>query len=123
MEPIKRFVKSSDGTTIGYRQIGEGPGLVILHGSMSTGYNHIQLAEQLADRFTVYLPDRRGRGLSGPYRDGDTIESEVGDLLAVLAETGPRMLPASAMARSSASRRPSGTPPSGSLRCTNHRCA
>ncbi|HET9847802.1 MAG TPA: alpha/beta hydrolase [Candidatus Dormibacteraeota bacterium] len=92
MEPIKRFVTSNDGTTIGYRQVGEGPGLVVLHGSMSTGYNHIQLAEQLADRFTVYLPDRRGRGLSGPYRQGDTIESEVEDLIAVLTETGAQDL-------------------------------
>ena len=90
METIKRVVTSTDGTTIGYRQMGQGPGLVILHGSMSTGYNHVQLAERLADRFTVYLPDRRGRGMSGPYRDSDSIESEVADLVAVLTETGAR---------------------------------
>lgn len=93
METIKRSVTSMDGTTIGYRQLGAGPGLVILHGSMSTGYNHMQLAELLSDRFTVYLPDRRGRGLSGgPYRDGDTIDSDVADLLAVLRETGAKNL-------------------------------
>ena len=58
---------SADGTTIGYRQLGRGPGIVVVHGSMSSGYNFLQLAEALADAFTVYLPDRRGRGLSGPY--------------------------------------------------------
>ena len=28
-------VISADGTTIGYRQIGSGPGLVLLHGAMT----------------------------------------------------------------------------------------
>ena len=59
-------VSTQDGTTIGYRQLGRGPGLVLLHGSMSSGYNHLQLANALSDAFTVYIPDRRGRGLSGP---------------------------------------------------------
>jgi pimeloyl-ACP methyl ester carboxylesterase len=79
-------VVTSDGTTIGYRRLGTGPGLVVLHGSMSSGYNHLRLAELLADRFTVYLPDRRGRGLSGPYRPGDTLDTEVADLLALLEQ-------------------------------------
>lgn len=79
---------SADGTTIGYRQLGQGPGIVVLHGSMSSGYYHLELAEALCDAFTVYLPDRRGRGLSGAYRDGDGIQQEVEDLEAVLAQTG-----------------------------------
>ena len=81
---------SADGTTIGYRQLGHGPGLVVVHGSMSSGYYHLQLAKALADAFTVYLPDRRGRGLSGPYQPGDGIQQEAGDLDAVLAATGAR---------------------------------
>lgn len=81
-------VTSADGTTIGWRQLGSGPGIVVLHGSMSTGYNHLQLAEALADARTVYLVDRRGRGLSGPYRDGDGLRQEVQDLRAVLDGTG-----------------------------------
>ncbi len=44
----------------------------------------------LADAFTVYLLDRRGRGLSGPYRPGDGILQEADDLDAVLAATGAR---------------------------------
>lgn len=31
-------VSARDGTTIGYRQLGQGPGIVVLHGSMSSGY-------------------------------------------------------------------------------------
>jgi len=79
---------SADGTTIGYRQLGRGPGIVVVHGSMSSGYNLLQLAEALADAFTLYLPDRRGRGLSGPYQPGDGIQQEADDLDAVLAATG-----------------------------------
>jgi uncharacterized protein YhfF/pimeloyl-ACP methyl ester carboxylesterase len=84
-----RCVTSADGTRIGYRQVGSGPGLVVLHGSMSSSKNHMQLAEALADHFTVYLPDRRGRGLSGPYdADAYTSHSEAEDLEAVLDHTG-----------------------------------
>src|SRR5260221_3036807 len=61
-------VTSADGTTIGYRQLGHGPGVLLLHGTASSGYNHIQLAAALADAFTVYVPDRRTLGLRGPYR-------------------------------------------------------
>lgn len=57
-------VTSKDGTTIGYRRFGRGPGVVVLHGSMSSAHNHMQLAAALADAFTVDVPDRRGRGLS-----------------------------------------------------------
>src|SRR6184192_3472490 len=84
-------VTSKDGTTIGYRQLGHGPGVVLLHGAASSGYNHTQLAEALADAFTVYLPDRRGRGLSGPHRKDHSIETDVQDMAAVLAKTDATM--------------------------------
>lgn len=81
-------VTSKDGTTIGYRQLGQGPGVVLLHGAASSGYNHVQLAEALADIFTVYVPDRRGRGLSGPFGNDYGIHKEVEDLEALLIQTG-----------------------------------
>ena len=81
-------VISKDGTTIGYRQLGRGPGLVLLHGAMESAQSHIQLAEALADRYTVYLPDRRGRGLSGPYGSGYSIREDVDDMDALLTKTG-----------------------------------
>lgn len=81
-------VTSRDGTSISYRQFGHGPGLVLVHGSMSTGYNHIQLAGLLADRFTVTVPDRRGFGLSGPCREECGLQTDVDDLETLLGQTG-----------------------------------
>ncbi|GAA4620640.1 alpha/beta hydrolase [Actinoallomurus vinaceus] len=81
---------SRDGTTIGYRRLGRGRGIVVVHGAMSSGYHHLQLAEALAGDFTVHLMDRRGRGLSGPYHDDHDIARDVEDLEAVLAATGAR---------------------------------
>ena len=80
-------VTSKDGTTIGYRQLGRGPGLVILHGTAESSLSHIELAEALADSNIVYLPDRRGRGLSGPYGSGYGVAKEVEDLDAILMKT------------------------------------
>jgi len=81
-------VTSQDGTAIGYRQYGHGPGVVLLHGTASSGYNHIQLAEALADAFTVVMPDRRTLGLSGPYSKDYSIQKEVEDVDALLTKTG-----------------------------------
>ncbi len=85
---IKGAVVSKDGTTIGYRQLGRGPGLVVLHGAMESAQSHLQLAEALADSYTVYLPDRRGRGLSGPYGRDYSVQEEVEDLDALVSKTG-----------------------------------
>ena len=80
-------VISTDGTTIGYRQLGQGPGVIVLHGAASSGYNHVQLAEALADTFTIYLPDR-GRGLSGSFGKDYSVQTEVENLDALLTKTG-----------------------------------
>jgi pimeloyl-ACP methyl ester carboxylesterase len=80
-------VASKDGATIGYRQLGAGPGLVLVHGGMNAAQNLMRLATLLADTFTVYMPDRRGRGVSDPHGDGYGIEKECEDLEALLAKT------------------------------------
>ena len=83
------FVTSKDGTTIGYRQLGHGPGIVLVQGAMGSAHNFMQLAGLLADTFTVYVPDRRGRGLSPlPYSKDYSIQKEVEDLDALLVKTG-----------------------------------
>ncbi len=61
---------------------------MLVHGSNQSARSHTQLALALADVFTVYLPDRRGRGLSGPHRAEHSMGTEVEDLEAVLAESG-----------------------------------
>ena len=85
---VTSSITSKDGTTIGYRQLGHGPSVVVLHGIMESAQSHMQLAEALADTFTVYLPDRRGRGLSGPQGSDYRLEKEVEDLDALLTKTG-----------------------------------
>jgi pimeloyl-ACP methyl ester carboxylesterase len=81
-------ITSADGTGIGYQTIGNGSGLVILHGAMESASSHAELATELSDSHTVYLPDRRGRGLSGPHRANHDIHTEVEDLAALQAATG-----------------------------------
>jgi pimeloyl-ACP methyl ester carboxylesterase len=83
-------VTSRDGTTIGYRVLGRGSGVVLLHGTASSGHNHVQLAEAMSDGHTVIVPDRRGRALSDPYHPNDGIDQEVEDLDALLTATGAR---------------------------------
>lgn len=78
------FVTSKDGATIGYRQLGHGPGVALIHGAMESAQSHMQLAAALADVFTVYVPDRRGRGLSSPYGGDYSMQKEVEDLDALL---------------------------------------
>src|SRR6201995_1493018 len=81
-------VTPAAGPTIGYRQTGRGPAVVVLHGSNESGASHTQLAQALASQFTVYLPDRRGRRRSGPRQPGHSMHTEVEDLQAVVAATG-----------------------------------
>ncbi|MEU4602318.1 alpha/beta hydrolase [Kribbella sp. NPDC023972] len=84
-------VESRDGTRIGYWKIGRGPAVVLVHGSMESSRSHTLLAQALADDFTVYLPDRRGRGLSGPHRPDHTVRTEVEDVEAVLTDAGAEL--------------------------------
>jgi pimeloyl-ACP methyl ester carboxylesterase len=82
------LVTSADGTPIGYLRTGHGPAVVLLHGSNESARSHAQLALALAGAFTVYLPDRRGRGMSGPHKADHGMRAEVEDLRAVVAESG-----------------------------------
>jgi pimeloyl-ACP methyl ester carboxylesterase len=85
---LSSVATSADGTSIGYQVIGNGPGLVIMHGAMESASSHSELASELGDFHTVYLPDRRGRGRSGPHRSGHNIGTEVDDVAALVAATG-----------------------------------
>jgi pimeloyl-ACP methyl ester carboxylesterase len=77
------YVISSDGTRIAYECRGEGPPLVLVHG---TGIDHSYwdtVAPELGRHFTVYSVDRRGRGQSGetaPY----AIQREFEDVAAIV---------------------------------------
>jgi pimeloyl-ACP methyl ester carboxylesterase len=81
-------VRSADGTTIGYRRLGDGPAIIIVSGAMISSKSHLGLAQALADSYAVYLPDRRGRGISGPYGAHHNMDREVDDLTALIDHTG-----------------------------------
>ncbi len=87
-EYTKGSVISKDGTIIGYRQMGNGPSIILLHGGGKSSQTLMQLSMALSDEFTVYIPDRRGRGLSGPFGDNYSLQREVEDMDALLKKTG-----------------------------------
>ena len=86
-------VESVDGTLVGFRKLGSGTPIVLVHGSISTGEQWLAVAEQLADAHTVYIMDRRGRGLSADA-DDYSLGTEADDIKAVLdlAGEGPALL-------------------------------
>src|SRR2546429_4709375 len=74
-ETMVTSIKSKDGTTIAFDKEGHGPALILVNGAMSTRSDGLkpELAKLLAQHFTVYAYDRRGRGDSGdtkPYAVG-----------------------------------------------------
>ena len=78
---------TTDGTTIAYQATGAGPALVLVVGAFCDRSTTEGLAALLADSFTVYEYDRRGRGDSGDTAPYD-VQREVEDLAAVVAATG-----------------------------------
>ena len=84
-----RTTTSRDGTIIAFTKRGSGPPLIIVDGAFCYRENGpaTELASLLAQHFTVFTYDRRGRGESGdtaPY----TVEREIDDLRALAREAG-----------------------------------
>lgn len=80
-------VASKDETTIVYDRTGQGPAVVIVGGILGDRSQQAPLAQLLAQHFTVYNFDRRGRSESGdtpPY----AVEREVEDIAAMLDAAG-----------------------------------
>lgn len=82
-----RTTASRDGTIIAFTKRGSGPPLIIVDGAFCYRENGpaTELASVLAQHFTVFTYDRRGRGESGdtaPY----AVEREIDDLRALARE-------------------------------------
>jgi pimeloyl-ACP methyl ester carboxylesterase len=82
-------VMSKDGTPIAYERFGSGPALILVDGALcSRAFGPSpKLAPLLAQHFTVFAYDRRGRGQSGdtqPYSPSREIE----DIAALIQEAG-----------------------------------
>jgi pimeloyl-ACP methyl ester carboxylesterase len=80
-------VISSDGTHIGYWRTGEGPPLVLIHGTSADHARWDPVLPALQKHFTVYAVDRRGQGGSGDAAEY-SLEREVEDVVAVVDSTG-----------------------------------
>ena len=59
------YATSRDGTQIGFDRTGDGPPLVLIHGTSADRTRWAPVRPMLEEHYTVYAVDRRGRGLSG----------------------------------------------------------
>lgn len=87
-------VESRDFGTAGvaYRELGEGPPLLLVHGLMTTSYSWRYVAAKLAERWRVIAPDLVGCGRSDKPRDarytGPALARFVADLQRALGIRG-----------------------------------
>jgi pimeloyl-ACP methyl ester carboxylesterase len=86
--PAVETIPSTDGTPIGCWRTGDGPPLVLVHGTAADHARWAPVLPALERSFTVLAVDRRGRGASGDA-DGYAIEREFEDLAAVVDWAGP----------------------------------
>src|SRR6201996_7368759 len=83
------IVVSKDGTQIAYTKSGSGLSLILVDGALcSRAFGPMpKLAPLLAEHFTVFMYDRRGRNESGdtqPY----AVDREIEDIDALIKEAG-----------------------------------
>ena len=121
-EPVRRagdYVQAGDVRTY-YEVHGAGDPLVLLHGGLCTVETFDGLTPTLADRFRVYVPERRGHGRTSRRRRADHLREHVArhrvafmDALGITAPTWS----ASATARRWPSTSPSRAPSSSTGSC------
>ena len=87
-----RIVTSADGTPVEYLSAGSGPHVIVVPGALAVASDLTALAALLAQRHTVHIVQRRGRGGSGPQGERYGIERECEDVEAVRARTGARLV-------------------------------
>ena len=87
-----RVVTSADGTAVEYLSVGRGPDVIVIPGVFATAAALTSFAMLLAERHTVHIVQRRGRGGSGPQGDLYGIARECEDVEAVRARTSARLI-------------------------------
>ena len=87
-----QIVTSADGTPVEYLSAGSGPPVIVVPGALAVASDLTALAALLAQRHTVHVVQRRGRGGSGPQGERYGIERECEDVEAVRARTGARLV-------------------------------
>lgn len=89
--PEALHVESADGTRIACRTSGEGPPLLLVHGSSTSSADWAFVAPLLGERFTTVAIDRRGRGASDDGPDYG-IDREAEDVAAVAEAVGAELV-------------------------------
>jgi pimeloyl-ACP methyl ester carboxylesterase len=76
------------GTPIQITHLGDGPAVVLVHGTQSAAPAWLDVANHLADRYHCIVMNRRGRAPSGPSGPEYRIETEVADIHALTSHVG-----------------------------------
>jgi pimeloyl-ACP methyl ester carboxylesterase len=84
---VIEHVLSPDGTEIAYSRTGDGPALVLIHGTTADHTRWARVAPAFEARFSVYAIDRRGRGGSGDA-PAYAVAREAEDIAAVVNAIG-----------------------------------
>jgi pimeloyl-ACP methyl ester carboxylesterase len=85
---VDTSVRSSDGTRLTVRRLGAGITVVLLHGSGGGLHSWQAVADQLADRYELWLVCRRGCAPSDVPAGPNSFPAEVADVHAVLDAVG-----------------------------------
>jgi pimeloyl-ACP methyl ester carboxylesterase len=75
-----RKLTLSDGAVMSYREIGQGPPVLLIHGWGASGLFFEDLARRLAAQFHVFVPDLRGHGVSTTGSGDASIEQLADDV-------------------------------------------
>ena len=82
-------IRSSDAE-ISYQEVGRGPDLVLLHPFPANHEVWTKVAETLASRYRILMPDLRGHGDSQPGEGPASMQKHAEDLLRLCQDAGVR---------------------------------
>jgi pimeloyl-ACP methyl ester carboxylesterase len=85
-------VVSQDGAKISYLTLGSGPAVIVIPSALTLAADYAAFGRALAERFTVHIIERRGRGQSSPQGADYSIRKECEDVLALQRQTGASAL-------------------------------